>query len=150
MEKSRIRMIQYNKDIIQEKELPDPCSMKTTHSAYLLGLCDVVGELRRRALDFIRKGKDEKANECLDMMEEIYDAIIHFDYPFALVPIRKKQDMIRGIIERTRGELAIVSCEKRIEYHTDEFRGILDKINERQKKRQAKKDDKDLDVDRVW
>ncbi|MBN2066012.1 MAG: RNA-binding protein [Candidatus Thermoplasmatota archaeon] len=139
-------------NIMKGKELPDPDEMKTTYSSYLLGLCDVVGELRRRALDFIRKGKEEKANECLDMMEEIYNAIIHFDYPSTLVPIRKKQDMARGLIERTRGELAIASCERRIEYRTDEFRGILDRMNGNDGATKPKKGEKtsDLDIDKVW
>jgi len=137
-------------NIMQGKDLPDPDEIKTTYSAYLLGLCDVVGELRRSALDFIRKGDDLKANEYLDMMEKIYDAIIRFDYPSALVPIRKKQDMIRGLIEKTRGELAIASCERRIEYRTDEFRGILDKINGEKKVDKDKKNNNDLDIDKVW
>lgn len=139
-------------NIMQGEELPDPDEIKTTYSAYLLGLCDVIGELRRNALDFIRKGEAPKANECLDMMEKIYDAIIRFDYPSALVPIRKKQDMARGLIERTRGDLAIASCERRIEYRTDEFRGILDRMDGKRKKRKTKKDehDADLDIDRVW
>ena len=54
-------------------------------------------------------------------MGKIYDAIIRFDYPSALIPIRKKQDMIRGLIERTRGELAVASCEKRIDYKTGDI-----------------------------
>jgi translin len=137
-------------NIMNGKDLPDPDEIQTTYSAYLLGLCDVVGELRRNALDFIRKGDDAKANECLDMMEKIYDAIIRFDYPSALVPIRRKQDIARGLIERTRGELAIASCERRIEYRTDEFRGILDEINGERKEGKNKKKDSDLDIDRVW
>lgn len=139
-------------NIMKGEDLPDPDEIKTTYSAYLLGLCDVVGELRRSALDFIRKGEDVKANDYLDMMEQIYDAIIRFDYPSALVPIRKKQDMVRGLIEKTRGELAVASCERRIEYHTDEFRGILDRIDGREKIRRNKRDgdSDDLDVDEVW
>ena len=137
-------------NIMQGKDLPDPDEIKTTYSSYLLGLCDVVGELRRSALDFIREGDNQKANEYLDMMESIYDAIIRFDYPSALVPIRKKQDMIRGLMEKTRGELAIASCERRIEHKTDEFRGMLDKINGEQNKKENKKNDADLDIDKVW
>lgn len=139
-------------NIMKGKDLPDPDKIQTTYSSYLLGLCDVVGELRRCSLDYIREGDDSKANEYLDLMEKIYDAIIRFDYPSALVPIRKKQDMARGLIERTRGELAIASCERRIEYRTDEFRGILDRMDGKRKKRKTKKDehDADLDIDRVW
>ena len=137
-------------NIMQDKELPDPDKIQTTYSAYLKGLCDVVGELRRKSLDSILVGKSAKANDYLKLMEEIYNAIMRFDYPSGLIPIKRKQDMVRGIIEKTRGELAVASCEKRIEYRTDEFRGILDAINVEKKKRKSKKNDSDLDIDRVW
>ena len=139
-------------NIMNGKDLPDPDDIKTTYSSYLLGLCDLVGELRRTALDSIRAGKAKRADENLNMMEEIYDVIIRFDYPSGLIPIKKKQDMVRGLIERTRGELAVASCERRIEYHTGEFRGMLDKVGDNKKKtKSVKKDsDNDLDIDGVW
>ena len=139
--------------IMQGKDLPDPDDLQTTYNAYLLGLCDLVGELRRLALDLILDGKSKEAKKHLKTMEKIYDAIIRFDYPSALVPIRKKQDMIRGLIERTRGELAVASCEQRIDYKTSEFQGFLDKINDKNKKikkRDKKKETLDLNVDQVW
>ena len=137
-------------NIMKGEDLPDPDEMQTTYSSYLMGLCDLVGELRRIVLDSIRTGKQKNADEYLNMMEDIYDVIIRFDYPSGLVPIKKKQDMVRGLIEKTRGELAVASCEKRIEYRTDEFQGILDKMNGTKKKEKRKKKDKDLDIDKIW
>ena len=137
-------------NVMKGKELPDPDEIQTTYSAYLLGLCDLVGELRRTALDSIRSGEAKNADGYLDMMEEIYGVIIRFDYPSGLIPIKKKQDMVRGLIEKTRGELAVASCERRIEYRTDEFRGILDKMNGDKKKTSDKKKDGDLNIDKVW
>jgi len=139
-------------NIMQGKDLPDPDNIQTTYSSYLLGLCDLVGELRRTALDSIRQGKAKTADNYLNMMEEIYDVIIRFDYPSGLLPIKKKQDMVRGMIEKTRGELAVASCERRIEYRTDEFRGMLDRVNgSKSKKKSGKKEtDKDLDIDDIW
>ena len=58
--------------------------------------------------------------------------------------------MVRGLIERTRGELAVASCERRIEYRTDEFRGMLDKASKKIKKPKTKKKDSDLDIDDIW
>lgn len=135
-------------NIMKGKDLPDPDKLQTTYSSYLLGLCDLVGELRRTALDSIRSGNTKEADKCLNMMEEIYDVIIRFDYPSGLIPIKKKQDLVRGLIERTRGELAVASCERRIEYRTDEFRGMLDKVNK--KKLKKKKEESDLDIDDIW
>lgn len=139
-------------NIMLGKDLPDPDEIQTTYSSYLLGLCDLVGELRRTALDSIRSGKAKKADSYLDMMEEIYDVIIRFDYPSGLIPIKKKQDMVRGLIEKTRGELAVASCEHRIEYRTDEFRGMLDRVNDsKNKKKNSKKGNKtELDIDDIW
>jgi len=137
-------------NIMRGKDLPDPDKIQTTYSSYLLGLCDLVGELRRKTLDSIRNGDSKKADSYLDMMEEIYDVIIRFDYPSGLIPIKKKQDMVRGLIEKTRGELAVASCERRIEYRTDEFRGMLDKADGKKKKEKKKKSDKDLDIDKIW
>jgi translin len=140
-------------NIMRGEELPDPDEIKTTYSSYLLGLCDLVGELRRTSLDAIREGKSKKADDYLGMMEDIYDLIIRFDYPSGLLPIKKKQDMVRNLIERTRGELTVASCERRMEYRTNEFRGMLDNFNNNNKKRKNKKNDEDepdLDLDKVW
>lgn len=138
-------------NIMQGKDLPDPDEIQTTYSSYLMGLCDLVGELRRTVLDSIRSGEQKNADEYLKMMEDIYDVIIRFDYPSGLVPIKKKQDMVRGLIEKTRGELAVASCERRIEHRTYEFKGILDKINENDIKSKNKKEKgEDLDIDKIW
>jgi len=136
-------------NVMKGKDLPDPDELQTTYSSYLLGLCDLVGELRRTALDSIREGKAKKADDYLSMMEDIYDVIIRFDYPSGLIPIKKKQDMVRELIEKTRGELAVASCERRIEYRTDEFRGMLDRVNNNKIKKEKKESDDDLDLDAV-
>ena len=135
-------------NVMKGEDLPDPDDIQTTYSSYLMGLCDLVGELRRKSLDSIREGKPKKADSYLNMMEDIYDVIIRFDYPSGLIPIKKKQDMIRGLIEKTRGELAVASCERRIEYRTDEFRGMLDKVNNKPKK-QKKESEDELDFDTI-
>ena len=137
-------------NVMKGKDLPDPDILQTTYSSYLLGLCDLVGELRRTALDSIRNGDSKKADNYLNMMEDIYDVIIRFDYPSGLLPIKKKQDMVLGMIEKTRGELAVASCERRIEYRTSEFRGMIDKASKPKKKKQKEFTENDLDIDDIW
>ena len=140
-------------NIMKGENLPDPDTIQTTYSAYLLGLCDVVGELRRGALDFMLEGNIAKANEYLGYMDKIYDAIMSFDYPSALVPIKKKQDMVRGLIEKTRGELVVSNCERRIQDKTHEFHGILDQINDEKNSKKKKVNDnieEDINIDKVW
>jgi translin len=135
-------------NILQGKNLPDPDTIQTTYTAYLTGLCDVVGELRRKTLDTILIGEYKKAHQFLEIMEEIYDAVLRFDYPSSLIPIKRKQDVSRSLIEKTRGELAVASCEQRIEFRTDEFKGLIDSINHKSGSKEKRKKN-ELDMDRV-
>ncbi len=140
-------------NIMRGEDLPDPDVIQTTYSSYLLGLCDVVGELRRSALDFMLEGETEKANEYLHHMDRIYDAIMSFDYPSALVPIKKKQDVVRALVEKTRGELVVSSVENRIHERTHEVHGLLDTITDEKengKKKRPSSDQEDIDIDKVW
>ncbi len=138
-------------NLMRGEELPDPDALKTTYNAYLLGLCDVIGELRRGALDSILQEEMEKANEYLKNMDSIYNSIMSLDYPSGLIPIKRKQDIARNLIERTRGELAVASCEQRIGDKTNEFRGLLDEANHQQKiEKKKQKNTADIDIDKVW
>ena len=83
-----------------QKELPIP------YVAYLHGLCDLVGELRRFTLDSIRLNDLSTAEAALQVMDDIFGQLVTLDYPNALVPgIRRKTDLIRNLLERTRGDL---------------------------------------------
>ena len=134
-------------NILQGNNLPDPDTIQTTYTSYLSGLCDVIGELRRKGLDAILKVVHKHAHKLLHIMEEIYDSILRFDYPSSLIPIKRKQDIARSLIEKTRGELAVASCEQRIEYRTDEFKGLIDTIQHKSKSKTKKKKNKELDID---
>lgn len=73
---------------------------------YLSGLGDATGELRRHILDLIRQGRPEEGEYFLLMMEEIYHLLMLFDYPEAITRgLRRKSDLTRSMLERTRGDL---------------------------------------------
>lgn len=91
--------------ISQERKPKPPEELDITPASYLLGLADVVGELRRMILNELDNGDVEKAKELLDKMERIKDMILEFDYPKAIVPLRNKQDVARNLVEKTRGDL---------------------------------------------
>lgn len=74
--------------------------------SYLGGLGDTTGELRRHILDLIRKGRPEEGEIFLEIMEEIYHLLMLFDYPDAITRgLRRKSDLARSMLERTRGDL---------------------------------------------
>lgn len=131
----------------RNRNLPDPDKLGVSYVTYLLGLCDLIGELRRFSLDSMRQGNIEDANRYLEMMEEIYESIMDFEYPSSL---KRKQDIARGLIEKTKSELAVASCEKRINDKIEEFRGLLDMIEKGKIGKDKKREKLELNIDEVW
>ncbi len=93
--------------VLTGEEIPSPRELKVDAGSFAMGLADVVGELRRSALDHLKNGDANTAELRLAQMEEIYEQLMRLDYPSAIVQIRQKQDMARALIEKTRGEVAI-------------------------------------------
>ena len=93
--------------VINGNETPSPVELKINAASYILGMADVIGELRRSAVESMKSGDEDTAGLRLEQMEEIYEAIMDLEYPSAIVNIRQKQDMARAIIEKTRGELSL-------------------------------------------
>lgn len=111
--------------ILKKKNLPYPEELGVTNSPYLLGLADVVGELRRFALDSLRNGNVEEAGKYLETMEDIFNALMRFDYPTALIAIKRKQDIARSLVERTRGEIAVAARGRELEKRIEELKEKL-------------------------
>lgn len=99
-----------------EKKIPSPDELKVEYAAYLNGLGDVVGELRRHVLDLIRKESFEKAEVFLGIMENIHAILMDFDYPDAITRgLRRKTDVSRALIEKTRGDVVNAIGQKKLE-----------------------------------
>ncbi|MDR1405166.1 MAG: RNA-binding protein [Candidatus Methanoplasma sp.] len=73
---------------------------------WILGLADCLGEMRRVILTSLMSGDLEKAESVFSKMEEICHELMLFDVPDSILPIRRKQDIARGIMERTRTDIA--------------------------------------------
>ncbi len=83
---------------------PDEVGVESVN--YLAGLGDVTGELRRHILDLIRAGRATEGEYFLSVIEEIYYLLMLFDYPDAITRgLRRKSDLARSMLERTRGDL---------------------------------------------
>ncbi|MCX8026001.1 MAG: hypothetical protein N3A60_12435, partial [Thermanaerothrix sp.] len=101
--------------IIENRPLPTPEALNLDYAVYLNGLAEVVGELRRRCLDILRQGYSEEAERLLAWMDEIYNLLVTLDYPDALTNnLRRQTDLVRGIVERTRGDLTLSLREERL------------------------------------
>lgn len=93
--------------IVTEAELPGPAELGVDPEPYLLGLGDVVGEVRRLVLRALTEGQIDRAEIHLELMELIYHALMRFDAPRAVVALKPKQDTARALLERTRGEVTL-------------------------------------------
>ncbi len=99
-----------------EERIPSPDELKVEYAAYLNGLGDVVGELRRHVLDLIRKESFERAEVFLGIMENIHAMLMDFDYPDAITRgLRRKTDVSRALIEKTRGDVVNAIGQKKLE-----------------------------------
>ena len=102
--------------LVEENRFVSPEEISVNSVAFVLGLADVIGELRRRALDSLRKEDLKTAEACLHLMEEIYVELMSMDEAYMLVPgLRRKSDVARHIIETTRGDITIESRRSSLE-----------------------------------
>lgn len=94
--------------LVRGQPLPAPGELRVGPAAYLNGLGEAVGELRRALLDALRSGDVPRCTSYLDAMDEIYSVLVTVDYPDALTSgLRRTTDVTRGIVEKTRGDLTV-------------------------------------------
>jgi len=93
--------------LAKDKPVPSMESLGASPEAYLLGLLDTVGELKRLVLDSILQRKLPKAKEYFRVMEELYSLCSPLAvYDHVVNGTRRKIDVARMLVEDTRGLLA--------------------------------------------
>jgi translin len=102
--------------IVRRQSLPGPDEIGVSWPAYLNGLGEAAGELRRYVLDQLRGGALDKGEYLLQSMGDIYDLLVTIDYPDAMTGgLRRTTDMVRGVLERTRGDLTMALRQEGLE-----------------------------------
>ena len=92
--------------VAQGKPLPPAEELGVPPVAYLNGVADVVGELRRGLQLALSKGDKKKAQELYALMDEVYEHLFTIKFSSSLVgPLRRKVDVARGQLEQARSEL---------------------------------------------
>ena len=114
--------------LIELGEFTPPEKYQIPSRPYLNGLADVIGELRRAALDYLRQDDVSEAEKLLSTMEDVLEGLQSFDYPNALVPeLRRKCDVGRALVERTRGDLTRAVGQSRLVKELADFEGRISK-----------------------
>ncbi|MGD9779715.1 haloacid dehalogenase [Methanomethylovorans sp.] len=102
--------------LVSGKGIPQPEELKVEPVAYLNGLGDVGGEIKRHILDLIRNGMLDDGERYLNIMEELYTGLMLFDYPDAMTHgLRAKTDRLRLLLEIARGELTAAVRQQKLE-----------------------------------
>ena len=105
--------------------LATPAELGVTGATYLKGLTEAATEMRRFALDLMRQDRVEEADPYLEMMDEIYSLLVTVDFPDAVTGgLRRQTDVLRGVLERTRGDLTTAMRQEKM-------RAALRRVEER-------------------
>jgi translin len=108
--------------LVTGNQLPDPGELNIDSAAYLNGLGEAVGELRRYLLDSMRRGDISRGEELLKAMDDIYNILVTMDFPDAITDgLRRTTDMVRGVLERTRSDLTLVISQKDLKDRLGKF-----------------------------
>lgn len=94
---------------------PTAESLSVEPAAFLNGLAEAASELRRAILDRLRQGKVAQCEPLLAIMDDVYSLLMTVDYPDAITGgLRRSTDALRGVLERTRGDVTSALRQERM------------------------------------
>ena len=96
--------------------VPAPEDIGVETAAYLNGMAEAASELRRYILDSLRRDDDSRSEELMQQMDDVYNVMLVMDFPDAMTgSLRRTTDQLRGVLERTRGDLTMTMRQRRLE-----------------------------------
>jgi translin len=114
--------------LVRDLDLPAPEALGVEAATYMQGLAEAAGELRRRCMDLLRHGHSLEAERLLACMDDIYVILVTMDYPDAVTGgLRRLTDIVRGVTERTRGDMTISLRQERLEQSLHRLEEKLEK-----------------------
>jgi len=106
---------------------PSPGSLGVPPAAFLKGMAEAIGELRRHILDLMRRGDLERCEELLDAVDDMYYVLVSMDYPDGITfGLRRLTDVARSIIERTRGDFTTSTVQNALRQALEEHAANLE------------------------
>lgn len=102
--------------VISGADIPSIADLKVDAAAYINGMAEVIGELRRYILDALRRDTFDGCEEFMDVMDEMYSVLVTIDFPEGVTSgLRRNTDAMRGVLERTRGDLTMALRQHSLE-----------------------------------
>jgi translin len=113
--------------VISGSDIPGPGSLEVDPTDYLNGIAEVIGELRRYILDALRRDSFNRCDELMEVMDEIYGILVTVDFPEAVTGgLRRSTDAMRGVLERTRGDLTMALRQRKLEVQLGQWQERID------------------------
>lgn len=108
--------------VISGSDIPSISDLKVDAAAYINGMAEVIGELRRYILDALRRDAVDGCPEFMDIMDEMYGVLVTIDFPEGVTSgLRRNTDAMRGVLERTRGDLTMALRQHSLEARLAEW-----------------------------
>ena len=102
--------------VISGSDIPSIDDLNVDAGAYINGMAEVIGELRRYILDALRHNAVDGCQEFMDIMDEMYSVLVTIDFPEGVTSgLRHNTDAMRGVLERTRGDLTMALRQHSLE-----------------------------------
>lgn len=83
---------------VKNNKIPTNASLNIDTESYLLGLCDLTGELVRKAVNEVINQNFKQAMEIKNLVEEIYGEFLEFNLRNS--ELRKKSDQIKWNLKK--------------------------------------------------
>ena len=108
--------------VISGGTIPLPQELGVDPAAYLNGMAEVIGEIRRYLLDELRRNSFDRCQELMEVMDEIYSILVTVDFPEGVTGgLRHSTDQMRGVLERTRGDLTMALRQHSLEQRLSQW-----------------------------
>jgi translin len=102
--------------LVRDDALPTREDLQIDTAPYCNGLAEAASELRRQLLDRLRAGDLARAESLMGAMDDIYGLLVTVDYPDGVTGgLRRSTDALRGVLERTRGDLTTAMVAARLQ-----------------------------------
>jgi translin len=106
---------------------PSARTLDLPPAAFLKGMAEAIGEIRRHILDLMRRGELKRCEELLGAIDDMYYVLVSMDYPDGITfGLRRLTDVARSIIERTRGDFTTSTVQSALRAALEEHAAQLD------------------------
>ncbi|MFN2488403.1 MAG: haloacid dehalogenase [Actinomycetota bacterium] len=113
--------------LVTDASFPTATQLGLPPAAFLKGMAEAIGEIRRHILDLMRRGELKRCEELLAAIDDMYYVLVSMDYPDGITfGLRRVTDVARSIIERTRGDFTTSTVQSALRDALEEHAATLE------------------------